>query len=160
MEKRVVTKEEADAAQLIADSFGIQPADIRTYSPLTLAFLGDCVFDLVIRTILVERGNRSVNVLHRQKSGLVKASAQAAMAERLESLFTEEEKAVYKRGRNAKSVTMPKHAQVADYRKATGLEALVGYLYLLGRTGRILELLREGTGCLETAGHSGFDNEK
>ena len=103
----------------------------------------------MIRTILVERGNRSVNVLHRQKSGLVKASAQAQMAELLEESFTEEEKAVYKRGRNAKSVTMPKNARVADYRKATGLEALMGYLYLLGRNERILELIREGIGLLE-----------
>ena len=155
MEKRVIETEEGqtqpagDTARLIADCFGIKPEDIRTYSPLTLAFLGDNVFDLVIRTILVERGNRSVNVLHRQKSGLVKASAQAQMAELLEESFTEEEKAVYKRGRNAKSVTMPKNARVADYRKATGLEALMGYLYLLGRNERILELIREGIGLLE-----------
>ena len=155
MEERVIEERAfasaPAAAQLIAQQFGIRPADIRTYSPLTLAFLGDNVFDLVIRTILVQQGNRSVNVLHRQKSRLVKAAAQAVMAEYLEEVFTDEEEAVYKRGRNAKSVTMPKHARASDYRKATGLEALMGYLYLQGRSDRILELIREGMASLEDA---------
>ena len=133
-----------DLAERISEVFSTQKKDIRTYSPLTLAFLGDCVFDLVIRTVLVEQGNRSVNNLHRDKSRLVMAKAQAELIEAVMELLTEEEEAVYKRGRNAKSVTMPKNAEAADYRKATGLEALVGYLYLTGNTERVLELVREG----------------
>ena len=143
---------ELGAAQLIAERFAINTADIRTYSPLTLAFLGDNVFDLVIRTILVERGNRPVHVLHREKSRLVKASAQAQMADDIAALLSEEEAAVFKRGRNAKSATMPKHAEAADYRKATGLEALIGYLYLKGRRDRILELVKEGIRAFEQGG--------
>ncbi len=133
-----------DLAGLIAERFETKTPDIRTLSPLTLAFLGDNVFDLVIRTVVVSGGNRPVNILHRQKSAIVKASAQADMVRKIEHLFSPEEEAVYRRGRNATSHTVPKNADVTEYRMATGLEALIGYLYLQGRTDRILELIRKG----------------
>ncbi|MBP3900614.1 MAG: ribonuclease III [Blautia sp.] len=118
--------------------------DLRTYSPLTLAYLGDAVYELVVRTALVEKGNCPVNRLNKMASDLVKASAQSQMAARIESELTEEEAAVYRRGRNAHSPTMAKHASMGDYRRATGVEALVGYLYLKGDMARVLELMEKG----------------
>ena len=122
--------------------FECEEVDIRTYSPLTLAFVGDCIYDLLIRTVLVERGNRNPEHLHKRKSAMVKAGAQAAMAEFLKDDLTEEEMSVYTRGRNAKSYTTAKNASVTDYRKATGFEALMGYLYLTDREDRMIELVK------------------
>lgn len=126
----------------IKEEFDLGEVDLGTYSPLTFAFIGDCIFDLVIRTIVVERHNASPNRLHQEKSRLVKARTQAEMAMILQPYLTPEEEAIYRRGRNAKSYTTAKNASVTDYRKATGLEALYGYLYLKGRFERILELIR------------------
>ena len=137
-------EESIDILDLIKKNFDLKEVDIRTYSPLTLAYIGDCVFDLIIRTVVVERGNEPANKLHHKTITYVKAQTQSAMIEALLPDLTEEELAVYKRGRNAKSYTSAKNASICDYRKATGLEALVGYLYLFGRTGRILELLKNG----------------
>lgn len=128
----------------IKKEFFCQDIDLRTYSPLTLAFIGDCVYDLVIRTIIVSRANQTPNGLHKIKSSAVKAQAQAEMIESLLTDLTEEEQGVYRRGRNAKSYTTAKNATVADYRKATGMEALMGYLYLQNKEERILELVKEG----------------
>ena len=124
--------------------FGLEDTDIRTYSPLTLAYIGDAIYELVIRTILVEKGNTQVNKLHNRASRLVKASAQSAMIEKLKPHLTEEETAVFKRGRNAKSYTMAKNASMSDYRRATGFEALMGYLYLTEQWERMLELIKTG----------------
>ena len=128
--------------KLIKRDFGLGEVDLRTLSPLTLAFVGDCVYDLILRTVIVERHNASPNQLHREKSRLAKAPAQAEMAEALQEHLTQEEIAVYRRGRNAKSHTTAKNASVLDYRKATGLEALYGWLYLSGQEERLLQLLR------------------
>lgn len=117
-----------------------------SYSPLVLAFVGDAVYDLAIRTMLVQRGNARPNALHRAKASMVKASAQSAMMELILPVLTDEEEAVYRRGRNAKSYTKAKNASVADYRRATGFEALIGYLYLCGRKERALELIETGAG--------------
>jgi len=116
--------------------FACKEVDIRAYSPLTLAYIGDAIYDLIIRTIVVERANRPANKLHKTVVRYVNAGAQAQMIMALEEELTEEEKAVYHRGRNAKSYTSAKNASIADYRKATGLEALFGYLYLQGRGGK------------------------
>lgn len=124
--------------------FSCEETDIKTYSPLTLAFIGDCVFDLLIRTIIVERANRSPHELHKMKSSIVKANTQAKLGESIQDLLDETEGAVYRRGRNAKSGTTAKNASVGDYRKATALEALIGYLYLTGQEDRILFLVKEG----------------
>ena len=122
--------------------FECKSIDLRNYSPLTLAFLGDCVFDLIIRTVIVERGNRTAESLHKKKSVVVKAQTQARMAELLLPSLSEEELAVYKRGRNAKSYSTAKNASVSDYRKATGFEALLGYLYLQDMEERIIQLVK------------------
>ncbi len=129
--------------EAIKREFGCGETDLRTYSPLALAYIGDAVFDLVIRTIVVERGNRSANSLHRKTVGYVNARIQAKMIDALQEKLTGEEAAVYRRGRNAKSHTMAKNASGAEYRKATGLEALCGYLYLSGQQERLLSLIRE-----------------
>lgn len=126
----------------VKQEFACGGVDVRTYSPLTLAFIGDCVYDLIVRTIVVVQANAAPNTLHKRKSAVVKASAQAAQAESLLEELTEEELAVYKRGRNAHSYTSAKNASIADYRKATGLEALYGYLYLKDQTDRLLYLVR------------------
>lgn len=129
--------------------FKIEDVDINTYSPLTLAFIGDCVFDLVIRSVIVCRANRQPNKLHKLKANVVKAQTQSEMAKALMEDMTEKEAAVYKRGRNAHSFSSAKNASIQDYRRATGLEALVGYLYLLNRSDRILELISLGLRKLE-----------
>lgn len=124
--------------------FGIEGKDIHSYSPLTLAYIGDGIYDLVIRSMVVGEGNTHVNDLHRHTSQIVKAHAQSEMIEALLSELTEEELAVYKRGRNAKSATMAKNATVGDYRRATGFEALLGYLYLEDEIERMMELILSG----------------
>ena len=134
----------AECLKELKELFELEDANIRTYSPLTLAYIGDGIYDLVIRTILVKKANCQVNRLHRKASTLVKAAAQSGMMEVIEPLLTEEERAVYKRGRNAHSATMAKHATMADYRRATGFEALMGYLYLKEDFSRMLELIRAG----------------
>lgn len=126
------------------EQFHREDVDIRTYSPLTLAYIGDAIYDLLIRTLLVEKGNTQVNKLHKRASGLVKAEKQSQMIEILEPHFTKEEEQVYKRGRNAKSFTSAKNASIADYRRATGFEAVMGYLYLTGKYHRMIDLVKLG----------------
>lgn len=128
----------------IKETFACKENDVRAYSPLTLAYIGDVIYDLIIRTVVVERGNRAANELHKRTIQYVKAQTQAQMIEALLPRLSEEEEAVYKRGRNAKSYTTAKNASIGDYRKATGFEALLGYLYLSNRMERVLELCKQG----------------
>ncbi|MDD6232084.1 Mini-ribonuclease 3 [Frisingicoccus sp.] len=128
------------------ETFGLEAVDLKTYSPLTLAYIGDAVYELVIRSIIVEKGNAPVNKLHKRSSQLVKAKSQAEAAVKLMDVFTEEELAVYKRGRNTRSHTMAKNADMMDYRMATGFEAVMGYLHLKQDYARIIELVRIGIG--------------
>ena len=128
----------------IKEQFGIKDVDIRTYSPLTLAYIGDGIFDIVIRSVVVGKGNTKASQLHKHTSSIVKAHTQAVMIEALEPHLTKEEADIYRRGRNAKSPTMAKNATMADYRKATGLEALMGYLYLKKDWKRLLDLVKIG----------------
>lgn len=109
-------------------------------SPLTLAFIGDTVFDLLVRENLICEANRPANDLHNLAVQKVKASAQAEFVEKILPHLTEAELAVYKRGRNAKSGHLPKNASQSDYHMATGFEALIGYLYLSDEIERIKEL--------------------
>lgn len=132
---------QSDTADRIRARFDLSKMDIKTYSPLTLAFMGDCVFDLFIRTMLTAGGNRGVNGLHKDKSNLVNAKAQSAMADLIADILTAEETDVYKRGRNAKTASHAKNADLSDYHKATGFEALLGYLYLDGREERAHEIM-------------------
>lgn len=133
-----------DLKEIIEDNFGKAKTDLKAYSPLTLAFIGDAVFSLVIRTIIVERGNVPVNKLHVATTKLVQAGAQADMIEAVYNDLSEEEQAIYKRGRNAKSASSAKNASIQTYRKATGMEALSGFLYLDGKQERLIELIRLG----------------
>lgn len=137
----------------LQEAFELSEIDLRTYSPLTLAYIGDAIFDLVVRTVLVGRKNCQVQKLHQRASSVVKAPAQAAMAEYLISkgFLNDEELAVYRRGRNAFTHTRAKNATMSEYRKATGYEALMGYLYLKKETEHMIDLIKEG---LEGTGKS------
>ena len=126
------------------EKFNIEPKDIRTYSPLTLAYIGDSIYDLVIRSILVNKGNTPVNKLHQRASQIVKAPTQAAMILALMDELTEEEADWYRRGRNSKPHTKAKNTSTIDYLDATGFEAVLGYLYLTGDMDRICELVTRG----------------
>ena len=129
---------------LIEEALQLQPVDARMYSPLVLAYIGDAVYELLIRTKVVNHGSIQVSKMHKKSASLVKAETQANMIKLLSDELTEEEQAIYKRGRNAKSATMAKHAAMIDYRMATGFEALVGYLYLKGDQERLLRLIHDG----------------
>ena len=118
-----------ESIKYLEEQFELPEQDIRSYSPLTLAYIGDAIYDLYIRTIIVKRGNTQPNKLHKKASALVKAETQADMVTALEQHFTPEETAVFKRGRNAKSYTTAKNATTGEYRRATGFEAVIGYLY-------------------------------
>ena len=124
----------------LKEKFSLPQVDIQTYSPLTLAYIGDAAYELVVRTFLVDQGNSRPDKLHRKASSMVKAAAQAAMAEALKDSLTEEELSVYRRGRNANVHSIPAHASRAQYQQATALEALLGYLYLQGRRDRVNQL--------------------
>lgn len=128
----------------INEKFDITSKDIRTYSPLTLAYIGDAVYDLVVRSVLVNRGNTAVNNLHKRASAIVKAPTQAAIAASIMDDLTDEEKDIYRRGRNSKPHTKAKNASTIEYLEATGLEAVVGFLYLKGDMDRALNLIRLG----------------
>lgn len=135
--------------EYLNDIFGIAGKDIRTYSPLTLAYIGDAIFDVVIRSILVNEGNTAVNKLHKKASDIVKAGTQAAFVKALMDDLTEEEKDIYRRGRNSKPHTKAKNATTMDYLDATGFEAVVGFLYLTDNMDRICELVKLGIERLE-----------
>lgn len=144
MEEKLIVEDNKDFIGIIRQVLDVKQVDVMSYSPLTLAYIGDDAYDLVIRTYLLGKGNMPVNKLNRMADGLVKAKAQSDMMAVIEPMLDEEEHAVYKRGRNAKSYTKAKNATVADYRRATGFEALIGYLYLQGRYVRMVELIRAG----------------
>ena len=117
-----------------------EKVDPRTLSPLTLAFIGDGVFELLVRERLVCEGNRPAGALHKRSVAMVRAEAQAAAVEKLLPCLTEAERAVYRRGRNAHVHAIPKNASRGQYTRATGLEALFGWLYLQGQLERINQL--------------------
>ena len=129
--------------------FQMQEVDVREYSPLALAYLGDCVFDLVIKSLVLSGGNKPVQKLHKETSMYVRAPSQSKMMRGIQEALTEEEHQIYKRGRNSKTVTPAKNQSVTDYRRATGFEALIGYLYLRREYRRMLELIKLGIAGLE-----------
>ena len=131
------------------EMFHMQEVDIQTYSPLALAYIGDCVFDLVIKSLVLNDGNRQVHKLHETVSHYVQASSQSLMMRAVQDSLTEEEHNIYRRGRNAKTVTPAKNQSVTDYRRATGFEALIGYLYLKHDYPRMLDLIKAGLGILD-----------
>lgn len=115
--------------------------EINLLSPLTWAYVGDCVYELYIRTNLVNKTNLKPHKLHIETIKHVKAKAQAKLLEQLQGVLTEEEKNIVRRGRNAESHHLPKNANVQEYRYATAFEALIGYLYLTKKTKRLKEIL-------------------
>lgn len=130
-------KEELNSAH---DAFA--PADIRGLNPLQMAYVGDTVHDLYVRSMLLSRG-MAVGKMHRQAVRMVSAGAQARMLERIEPELTQEEADIARRGRNSQAKhAAPRHADPADYAHATALEALWGYLYLSGQTQRLDELMK------------------
>ena len=140
-----------DFVSYMNELFQMEEVDIREYSPLTLAYIGDCIYDLVIKSLVINEGNKQVNKLHQETSKLVQASAQSLMMRTMQEHLTEEEHAVYKRGRNAKSVSPAKNQSITDYRRATGFEALLGYLYLKKDYKRLLDLVKIGLDSLESS---------
>ncbi len=144
-----------DLDAFIRQQFALEEKDIRSFSPLALAYIGDGIYELVIRTVTVRQGSRQVNKLHRDTSRLVKAQAQSEMMKTLLPLLTEQEADIYRRGRNAKSFSVAKNAFVGDYRRATGFEALMGYLYLQGDMERLSELVQAAVAQYVPKEHEG-----
>ena len=126
--------------ELLLENKSLSDSDIRMYNPLVLAYIGDSVYDTFIRTMLVSNGSVQVNKLHKKSIKFVQAKAQAEITQQLYNILTEDEQDIVRRGRNTKSNSVPKNADMNDYRYATGFEALIGYLYLIGNTKRLMEL--------------------
>ena len=144
MEKSLISLEDS-----LDSVFGLSSKDWKLYSPLTLAYLGDAVYEMVIRTICVKRTNMQTQKLHRKVTGYVSAKAQAKMMDALIGELTEEEESIYRRGRNSKPYTKAKNASMEEYLKATGFEALVGYLYLQKEYERMNALIAHGIEALQ-----------
>ena len=121
----------------------LEPEAARQLSPLVLAYIGDTVFDLYVRTSLVLKRRGNAGALHRQSVAFVNARAQAQLARRIFENLDADEKDIFMRGRNAKSATVPKNMSIADYRQATALEAVLGYLYLTGHNEKMEDILKE-----------------
>ncbi len=124
--------------------FNIERKEAKEFSPLVLAYIGDAVYELIVRSILVSMGNRPVNKLNKDATSLVKAGAQSEIVKLISDNLSEEEYTVFKRGRNSSPHTMAKNASMTDYKYATGFEALIGFLYLDNRCDRVLELVKLG----------------
>lgn len=118
--------------------------DPKTLNSLALAFIGDTIFDLLTRSMIIAEGNAPVNTMHKKAKSIVNATSQSKMYSAIEDKLNDEELGVLKRGRNAKSHTSAKNQSIVDYRRATGVEALFGYLYLKGEYNRIEELYKIG----------------
>ncbi len=133
-------------SEFFKETFQLKEVEANNYSPLALAYIGDAVYEVIVRTKVMNHGSTQVNNMHKKSARLVNAGTQAEMIRRLldDEELTPEEVAVYKRGRNAKSGTTAKHATIADYRNATGFEALCGYLYLNGSLNRLVTLVGRG----------------
>lgn len=142
----------------IAEVFHLREMDAASYSPLVLAYIGDCVYDLIIKSIIINQGNKQVHKLHEDTSRFVQASAQSLMMREMQQHLTEEEHAIYRRGRNAKSVSPAKNQSITDYRRATGFEALLGYLYLKKEYKRLTDLVKIGLDSMDAMA-DGQENE-
>ncbi len=129
------------------NDFEMNEADVRNLQPLVLAYVGDAIYEAFIRTMLVTGKKANVHVLHKSSVQYVKAKAQADIIHRIHDRLTQDEQDIVRRGRNAKSATVPKNADVSDYRYSTGFEALVGFLYLTNNIARLKEVLNY---CIET----------
>ena len=124
----------------LCEKLGIKERDPKALPGLTLAYIGDCVFEIVVRSTLVESGLNHVSDLNRIATRVVSAKAQAAFAKTIEDSLEDDERDVYRRGKNANSTSIPKSASRVEYHTATGFEALIGYLFLEGKKERIFEI--------------------
>ena len=124
--------------------FNLPDFDADQYPPLDLAYIGDCAYELVIRTCLLSEGAMAVDKLNRKASNLAKAVTQAKMITGVMDMLTEEEQSIYRRGRNAKSYSPAKNATLGEYHKATGFEAVIGWLYLRKEYARMYEIIHKG----------------
>ena len=130
----------------INEEISLTEKEVRQFSPLVLAYIGDAVYEVFIRTLLVSKGNTPVHKLHKQSTNYVKSKSQCKIIKRIEDKLTFDEKEIVRRGRNAKAGTIPKNADVIEYKYATGFEALIGFLYLNKGYDRLMEILNM---CLE-----------
>jgi ribonuclease-3 family protein len=133
----------------IDEVLGLEKVEPSTYSPLVLAYIGDSVYDLIVKSMVISKGNRQVQKLHRDTSNLVQASTQSLMMRSIQEHLTEAEQGIYRRGRNSKTITPAKNQSITDYRRATGFEALIGYLYLNKEYRRLVELVKIGLDSME-----------
>lgn len=140
----------SDIFEIIKQNMDLDDINITDYSPLTLAYIGDGIYEIVIRTVIVDEANRQVNKIHKAASNLVKAGTQAKMIHYIMDDLTDEELTIYKRGRNAKAVTRAKNASMSEYRTATGFEALMGWLYLTGQSERMMKLIKKSVTVFTT----------
>lgn len=134
--------EESIDFQYFKKIFQIEHGDAASYSPLALAYIGDAIFDVMVRTIIVSKVNKQVNKYHKDVSKIVCAPAQAKMLLAIYDRLTEEEQNIYRRGRNANSYSKAKNASRSEYRIATGFEALLGYLYLKEDFNRLTDIVK------------------
>lgn len=144
MEKSIVSFTES-----LDQTFRLSDKDWKMYSPLTLAYIGDAAYELIIRSIFVKRGNVQPQKLHQSVTACVSAKAQARMIEALQPELRDEEAAIYRRGRNSKPYTKAKNATLREYLEATGFEAVMGYLYLNREFDRMNELAAKGLDALQ-----------
>lgn len=135
--------------ELLNQHFPLSEKELRTYSALSFAYIGDSIYDVIIRTMVVAEGNTRPNKYHQKVIKLVNAKAQTEMMGKIKEHLTEEELMMFRRGRNTKTISPAKNQSKHDYRIATGFETLIGYLYLAGRMERILELIHIGLGKTE-----------
>lgn len=141
-----------DMCNRLLDTLGVSKLDevqIRMLNPLSLAYIGDAVHEMFVRTYVISRYSGSINNLNKIVVSMIKATAQAEAVRNIEHQLSEDELSIYKRGRNAKSLTVPKNTTVGVYRSATGFEALLGYLYLTGQEERLILLVSEAVKAAE-----------
>lgn len=129
--------------------FDIGEVDITSYSPLAMAYIGDGVYELIIRTVIITKHNATLDKMHKMASRYVKAVTQSEIINLIKEELSENEQSIFKRGRNAKSASMAKNATMAEYRAATGFEALIGYLYLTDKLNRAIEIVKLGIDKLD-----------
>lgn len=137
--------------ELLAQATVGKALSAREYSPLALAYIGDAVYEVMIRTAVIGIGNARVNKYHQTTKEFVQAKGQAQFYNHIKEILTDKEEDIFKRGRNAKSASSAKNTDILTYRHATGLEALIGYLYIDGNVERILEIMTYGLKKLEEA---------
>lgn len=136
-------------SEILKQSGDINMCNAKEYSPLALAYIGDAIYEVVIRTLVISMGNAPVNRYHQATKGFVQAGAQAKLYTHVEEILTPKEQDIFRRGRNAKSGSVAKNADIITYRHATGIETLIGYLYVDGQIDRILEIINYGLQKIE-----------